>query len=81
VVLLLVTISGRGGAAKSVSEGFDSINGDKLDTTCGPLRLPGENPLGPSKVSNRSFPVVGGIRLGGGGAAQTSRVSNRFDIR
>jgi len=87
VVLLLVTVSGSDGATKSVGEGFDSDNNDKLDTMCGPVILPGENLLGPSNASNRSFPVVeGGIKSGsdGGGASQTSRVaavSNRFDVR
>jgi len=86
-VLLLVAVSGGSGAAKSVGEGFNSDDDDKLDTICGLVRLPGENPLCPSKASNRSFPVVeGGIRLGsgGGGAGLTSRVatvSNRFNVR
>lgn len=49
-MLLLVTVSGGGGAAKSVGEVFDSDNDDKLDTMCGSVILFGENLLGPSKA-------------------------------
>ena len=90
MVLVLTTVSRSDEAAKSIGEGLEPDNDNKLETMSGPFRLPVEDPLGSSNISNRLFPVLllivgGGIGLGSGegGAGQTPHVaalSSRFNV-